>query len=75
MRVFIFVHLLSESFLIPIRIKRDVIRTYGFMKNTRNSCQILMNLEFSREIFEILNSNFMKIYSLGAELFCVDGQT
>ena len=39
-----------------------------FVYSTRYSCQILMKLEFSRQIFEnTLISNFMKICLVGAE--------
>ena len=40
-------------------------------------CQILMKLEFSRQIFEkkISLSNFIKIRPVGAELFHAGGQT
>jgi hypothetical protein len=40
----------------------------GFHVKYRYSCQILMKLGFSRQIFEKY-SNFMKIRPLGAELF------
>ena len=42
----------------------------------RYSCQILMNLEFSRQILEKYKKrNIMKIRPMGAKLFHVDGQT
>jgi len=48
-----------------------------FMSGTRYSCQILMKLEFSVQIFgkntEMLN--LIKIYPVAAELFHADGQT
>jgi hypothetical protein len=47
-----------------------------FMKNTRYSCHILMELEFSRQIKK--NSqipNFMKILSVGVELLYADRRT
>jgi len=49
-----------------------------FMQNTRYFCQILIKLEFSRQVFfkktrEV--SNFMKIGPVGAELFHADGRT
>jgi hypothetical protein len=48
-----------------------------FKQSTRYSCQILMKLEFSRQIFEknFQIWNFMKIRPVGAELFHADGQT
>jgi hypothetical protein len=47
------------------------------MFSTRYSCQILMKLEFSRQIFEKNTqiSNFMKIRSVGAEKRRRNGQT
>jgi len=39
-----------------------------------NYCQILMKLEFCRQIFEMY-SDFFKILSVGAELFYPDGQS
>jgi len=38
-------------------------------------CQIVLKLEFSRQIFEKDISNFMKIHPVGAELFHTDGET
>jgi hypothetical protein len=50
-----------------------------FMQSTQYCCQILIKLEFSRQIFEKKNntqiSNFMKIRPMVAELFHADGQT
>ena len=43
-----------------------------FMQSARYSCQILMKLEFSRQIFR---NKFSKIRVLGAQLFHADGQT
>jgi hypothetical protein len=46
--------------------------------NTRYSCHILMKLERSRQIFEkkVLKYQIsLKIHSVGAELFHVDGRT
>jgi hypothetical protein len=47
------------------------------MYNTCYSCQILMKLEFSQQIFENKNSisSFIKIHPVGAELFHVDRRT
>jgi hypothetical protein len=46
------------------------------MYSTRYFCQILMKLEFSRQIFQkILNQNFMKIRPVGAGMFHADGRT
>jgi len=45
------------------------------MSSTRYSCQILIKLEFSRQVFEkYSNRNFMKIHPVGADFFA-DGQT
>jgi len=44
---------LSGTFLILRRIQRDiVINIHIFMRNSRYSSHIVMNLEFSRQIFE-----------------------
>jgi len=43
--------------------------------NSLSFCQIVLKLEFSREIFEKCISNFMKIHPVGAELFHTDGET
>jgi hypothetical protein len=46
------------------------------MENNRYSCQILMNLDFCRQILEKFQiSNFMKIRPVGAELFQADRRT
>jgi len=40
------------------------------------SCQIVMKLEFSGQMFENTQmSNIMKIHRVGAELFYADGRT
>ena len=68
---------LPETFLILRRTERDMIRKciLVFMWSTRYSCQTLMKLEFSRQIFEKTQiSNFMKIRLVGAELFHADWQ-
>jgi hypothetical protein len=46
------------------------------MRSTRHSCQILMKLEFSEQIFGIeSNIKFYEILSLGAELLHADRRT
>jgi hypothetical protein len=46
------------------------------MYSTRYSCHILIELEFSGNFSKNTQiSSFMKIRSLGAELFHADGQT
>jgi hypothetical protein len=44
----------SETFLIPRKIERDMIKNIFlvFMSTTRYPCQIFTKLEFSRQIFE-----------------------
>ena len=45
------------------------------MLRTRFYCQILMELQFSRQIFENTQiSDLLKIRPLGGELFHADGQ-
>jgi hypothetical protein len=47
-------------------------------ESTVYPCQILIKLEFSRQIFEKKKtqiSNFMKIRRVGADLFHADGRT
>jgi len=71
---------LSEAFLILRRPERDMIKKMysllAFLQSCRYSCQILMKLEFSRQIFEKIHiSNFMKILPVAAELFHADRQT
>ena len=53
-RVLRFSTTLSETCLIMRRIERDIIKKclVVFMQSTRYSCQIVMKLEFSRQIFE-----------------------
>ena len=48
----------------------------GLYVKYRYCCQILMKLEFYRQIFEKYSKilNFMKIRLVGAELFCADGR-
>ena len=48
--------------------------TNVFMYSTRYSCQILMKVEFSRQIFEKYTPNFMKICPVGSQ-FHSDGRT
>jgi hypothetical protein len=51
-----------------------ITNIYGFKKSVRYSCQILMNLEFSRHILQNAEiSNIMKIYVMGTDLFHGDG--
>jgi len=70
MRVLIFYTSFSETFLILRRTERDVI------KNVYCFCQIIMKLEFSRQIFEKhIYRVSRKILPVGAELFPADGQT
>ena len=46
------------------------------MYSTRYSCEILLKLEFSLQIFEKYSKpNFVKIRPVGAELLPADGQT
>ena len=47
------------------------------MYSTGYSCQIIMKLENSRQIFEICSylSNFIKIRPVGAKVFHTDGGT
>jgi len=50
--------------------------TLVFMYSTRYYYQILMNLEYSRQIFEkFSNINFFLIRPVGTELFIEDGWT
>jgi hypothetical protein len=49
--------------------------TSVFMQSTRYSCELLLTLEFSRQIFKKKYSNFMKISPVGAELFHADRRT
>jgi len=53
-KIFVFYFLynfFSETFLIPRRIQRDVIKYYVVVRvGTSYSCQILTKLEFSRQI-------------------------
>ena len=70
--VFLFFLLrLSETFFIIRRIERDVINMYaGLHIKSRYSCQILMKLEFCRQISKNTQiSNLMNICAVGAELF------
>jgi hypothetical protein len=48
----------SETFIILRRNERDVIKKsiLAFMNSARYFCQILMKLEFSRQIFEKLSN-------------------
>jgi hypothetical protein len=53
----------------------DQKRIAVFMWSIRYSCQILTKLEFSRQIFEIHISNFMKIRPVRTELYHADRRT
>ena len=67
--------LLFQTFLILIRIQRDIVLNVKRSKySARYSCRILMKLEFSGQIFE-RNSNikFHHNPSSGAALFHADG--
>jgi hypothetical protein len=58
----------SETFII-LRTERDMI-TNVYRSSCKDSCQILMKLEFNRQISENTQiSNFMKIRPVGAEFF------
>ena len=47
-----------------------------FLQSTRYSCQIIMEPRLSWQIFQkYILSNFLKVRSMGAELFLADGQT
>jgi hypothetical protein len=79
MCVLIFSTILSEIFLILWRIQRDII-----INVYRSACQIPVFLVRLRRNFNFLdrfskekkkNSNFMKIFPVGAELFQTDSQT
>ena len=68
--------LFSETFLFLRIIERDNKCAEVLMQNTRYSCQILVKLEFSRQIFEnYLHIKFHETRPVGAELFHADGQT
>jgi len=48
----------------------------GLHVSTGYSCQILMKLEFPRQIFDKYSKpNFIKICPVGAELFHADGRS
>ena len=66
-----------ETFLILRRIQRDIIKKHiGLHVKYRYSCEILMKLGFSRQIFEkCLISDFINIRPVGAELFHADKRT
>jgi hypothetical protein len=69
---------LSETFLILRKKSARYCHKYeNVMSSTRYSRQILMELEFSRQIFKknTLISNCIKIRPVRAELFHVDGRT
>ena len=75
---FIFSTTLSETILILRRIYARYNHNSAnvFMKNTRDSSQILMKLEFSRQIFEIYpRIIFNEGRPVGSDLFHANGQT
>jgi len=68
----------SETFLIVQRIQRDVIiKVHTFScKVPHYACHILMELEFSQQIFKISKKpNLLTNQPMGAELFHEDEQT
>ena len=67
--------LLSVTFLILRRNKRDVTKKYilVFISSTLYVSPIVLKLEFSVQNFVKLQ-NFMKIRPVGAELFDAEGQ-
>jgi hypothetical protein len=69
--------ILSEKFLILRRICPDIFT--NFLWYSCNVpiffCQILINLEFSRQTFDRQMSNSMDFRPVGAELFHADGRT
>jgi len=69
---------LSEKFLIPRRIERDVIEKFvlDFMKGTCYSCQISMELEFTDRFSKNVQiSNVTEILPERANLFLTFGKT
>jgi hypothetical protein len=57
------------SFLRRIR-RHTIVNLYFLVYSTPYSCQILINLQFSRQILEnTLITNFMKIRPVGTEFF------
>jgi len=53
MCVLIFSTTLFETFLIPRRFQQDIIiNLHVFPSSTRYSCQILMKIEFCRQVFQ-----------------------
>jgi len=68
--------LLSETFLILRRNEQDMIKKVLRSSCTLYSWPILINLEFSWQIFEKSKiSNFVKIRPVGAKMFHADGRT
>jgi hypothetical protein len=72
--------LLSEKFSTPKRIEGDTIKNaIGVHLRTRNACQIVMKLEFSRQIFEkYSNIEFHEYPSSGSRVVShgrTDGRT
>jgi len=60
------------KFLILSRIQRDII--FVLMQSARHSC-LKWNLKFLYRFFEKKNSNFIKLYPVGIELFLAGGRT
>ena len=78
MQVLIFSTTLSETYLILRRTGRYMIKNlyWSSCKVACYACQILMKLQFSRQIFEkYSNIKFMTIRPVRAELFHEDGRT
>ena len=73
------VQLLSETFLIIRRTERDVIKkcvVVCYMESTGYCWQILMKLEFSRQLFEKnKNTKFRENLSVTAQLFDAEART
>ena len=48
--------------------------TFRKVRSSRYSCQILIKIQFSQQIFEKQSLNFVKIRPVGAEFFRADGR-
>ena len=78
MQVLIFSTTFSETYLILRGTERYIIKKLHWSSCTVAcyGCQILIKLEFSRQIFEkYSNIKFMTIHPVGAEMFHADGRT
>ena len=77
--VLLFFTRVSETFVILRRNEGGMIKKNKYLTFTWNaqySCQMLVEHEFSRQIFEKFQvPNFMKIRPLGAKSFHADGRT